>query len=149
MWRVSVTPLSVLFCLSLCVSLIFSVCDYLSTVILQVLFSCYFFLWRSPTSFYFILWCGVYSGVPAPISVMQFALLFYLFFFSQCCYNLFPLQFFADFSYCCCIVITFSTKYHSCILLRNPQTACRARISNLDSGGRCHLTIPRRFSCPV
>ena len=77
------------------------------------------------------------------------ALLFYLFFFSQCCYNLFLLQLFFDFSYCCCIVIAFSTKYHSCILLRNPQTTCRARISNPDSGGRCHLTIPRRFSCPA
>ena len=59
-----------------------------------------------------------------PLSVSQFTLLYYVFFLSQCCYNLFFAIVLFDFPYTVVAIITLSTTSHSCLLLCTCTVLC-------------------------
>ena len=75
------------------VSLIVFMCGHISTISLHGLLFSLFFPLMNSQSFFYLMMVHCYLN----FSVRQFDLLFYLFFFSQCCYNLwaycFPLIF--------------------------------------------------------
>ena len=84
---------------------------FISTIILPVLFSSLFFPLMIYQSFF-----TIQSFTPyLTLSVRQFALLFYLYFFSQCCYNLFSGTVLLWFSILW--LQSLSTTSHSCLLL--------------------------------
>ena len=83
----------------------------ISTIIPPVLFSSLFFSLMNSQSF--LLYTPLHSYFT--LSVRQFALLIYLYSFSQCCYNLFPGTVFLCFPILW--LQSLSTTSHSCLLL--------------------------------
>ena len=93
------------------VSLYIFISGLISTIILPVLFSSLFFPLMNSQSF--LLYTPLHSY--PTLSVKQFALLFYLYFFSQCCYNLFSGTVLLWFPILW--LQSLSTTSHSCLLL--------------------------------
>ena len=97
MWRVSVTPVTVLSCFSLYVSLIVFICSNSFLLICIFSFPLYIFRWWIISLYHFMM---IHSYLP--LSVKQFALLFYSFYFVTVVTIYMPVLFSFDIPYCGC-----------------------------------------------
>ena len=104
MWRSSVTPLCVLCCFSLHVSLIGFICDHISIILLRLLFPCYLLHWWIPSQLFYVL-VSILLHSYLPLSVRRFSLFFYLYSLVSVVTIYFPLLFFFDFLYCGWIIL--------------------------------------------